>query len=47
MRLEGGWAGRSPAWHTVGEREAESQRVPRGGTGVDAVAEPGKLTVRQ
>ena len=26
MRLEGGWAGRSPAWHPVGEREAESTR---------------------
>jgi hypothetical protein len=39
----GGWAGRAkPTRHSVGEREAESARAARGGTGVTAVAEHGQ-----
>lgn len=38
----GGWAGwAKPTRHSVGEREAESARAARGGTGVTAVAEHG------
>ena len=39
--MGGGGFGPKPTRHSVGEREAESARAARGGTGVTAVAEHG------